>query len=231
MVNLTYVGQTKKYEVEFSRISEHVVQVLGELPASDSGFVLSRIDRNDGWDHTGYTTLYRELEDGLQFSDDGSVYVTMPEPELPQEPEPYVPTLEEVKEAKVLEMEMVQQDIVQAGVEVVLTDGTTEHFDLTEKEQKQLAVLQGVIASGDEKIPWHTSDETEHCKYYSSADMSKVVKAAFDLATYHETYFRDLRIYIRSLATKEAVESITYGIEIPEKYRSQPLVDMLAGAS
>ena len=230
MLELKYIGEETRYNVEFSRISPHVIQLLGEMPFKDSGFVLSRAGKNDRWDYPGYTTLYREISKGYQLSDDGSVYVAPQEPLPPQEPEPYVPTLAEVQEAKVAEMDRAQQAIVQAGVEVVLTDGTTEHFDLTEKEQKQLAVLQGIIARGDEKIPWHTSDETEHCKYYFNADMSKIVTAAFELVTYHETYFRDLRIYIRSLATKEAVEAVTYGMEIPESYRSQPLADMLAGA-
>lgn len=229
MLELMYIGEETKYNVEFSRISPHVVQILGELPFMDSGFSLSRTGKKDNWNHPGYTTLYRTIDGGYQLSDDGSVYVAPPEPVQPPEPEPYVPTLAEVQEMKVAEMDMTQQAIVQAGFEVVLADGTTEHFDLTEKEQKQLSVLQGVIARGDEKIPWHTSDEAEHCKYYSNADMSKVVTAAFDLVTYHETYFRDLRIYIRSLETKEAVEAVTYGMEIPEKYRSQPLADMLAG--
>ena len=228
MLKLKYTDVDTEYDVLFERVSPHVVQLLGELPFKNTGFILSRAGKKDYWPYPQYTTLYRQIEGGLQISDDGSVYTAPPEP---QEPEPYIPTLEEVQEAKVTEMDRTQQAIVQAGFEVILADGTTEHFDLTEKEQKHLAVLQGLIARGDEKIPWHTSDETEHCKYYSNADMSKVVTAAFDLVTYHETYFRDLRIYIRSLATKEAVEAVTYGMEIPESYRSQPLVDMLASVS
>lgn len=231
MLELKYFDSETKHNVTFERISPHVIQIKGELPFNNSGFTLSRAGKNDPWDYPGYTTLYRTIDGGYQLSDDGSVYVAPPEPVTPEEPEPYVPTLEEVKEVKVAEMERVQQDVVQAGFEVVLTDGTTEHFDLTEKEQKQLTVLQGAVARGDEKISWHTSDEAEHCKYYPNADMSKIVTAAFNLVTYHETYFRDLRIYIRSLTTKVAVEAVTYGTAIPESFRSQPLVDMLAGAS
>ena len=139
--------------------------------------------------------------------------------------------MEEMQEAKVEEMSAMQENAIQAGIEVTLADGTAEHFDLTEKERNQLAVLQTMITRGDDKIPWHTSDETEHCKYYSSADMIRITTAAFEYVTYHETYFRDLRIYIRTLDTKSKVEAVTYGMEIPEKYRSQPLADMLAGAS
>lgn len=230
MLELMYIGEESKYNVEFSRISPHVVQVLGELPFMDSGFTLSRAGKNDAWPYPGFTTLYREVGGGLQISDDGSVYTAPPAPLPPEEPAPYVPTLEEMQETKVTEMNMIQENAIQAGVDVTLSDGTTEHFYLTQKDREELAVLQTAVARGDEKIPWHTSDETQHCKYYSNEDMSRIVTAAFDYAIYHKTYFRDLRIYIRSLETKEAVEAVTYGMEIPEKYRSQPLADMLASA-
>ena len=38
--------------------------------------------------------------------------------------------------------------------------------------------------------------------------------------TWHVTYFRDLRIYIRSLGTKEEVAVVAYGMDIPAEYQS-----------
>ena len=93
MLELKYIGEETKYNVEFSRISSHVVQVLGELPFVDSGFTLSRAGKKDNWPYPAYTTLYREVGGGLQISDDGSVYVAPPEPLPPQEPEPYIPKI------------------------------------------------------------------------------------------------------------------------------------------
>ena len=58
--------------------------------------------------------------------------------------------------------------------------------------------------------------------------MELITSAAMAYVTWHVTYFRDLRIYIRALQTKEEVESITYGIEIPEEYQSEPLKAMTA---
>lgn len=49
--------------------------------------------------------------------------------------------------------------------------------------------------------------------------------------TWHITYFRDLRIYIRSLESKEEVEQVAYGMDIPEAYQSEPLKAMLAQKS
>ena len=227
MLNLKYINSEITYPVKFSRVSVNVVQVLGDLPFEDKGFTLSREGKKDFWDYTNYTTLYKEVEGGLQFSNDGSVYEETIKPD-PVPEEPYIPTLEEVKAAKVAEMEVMKEAVMAAGINVTLTDGSVEHFNLEEKEQKMLMALQVKVSAGDEKIPWHTSDKTEHCKYYSNADMGLIITAAETVATYHETYIRDLRIYIDSMENKEAVEAVTYGIVIPEGYRSEVLQDMYA---
>ncbi len=140
----------------------------------------------------------------------------------------YVETLEEAKEKKAAEMGAMKDAAIRAGTSVTLTDGTVEHFELGENEQKILAVLQGKVAAGEGDIPWHTSDEAEHCKFYSNADMALITSAALKHVTWHETYFRDLRIFIRAAGTKGEVEAVTYGMEIPEAYRSGPLKAMMA---
>ncbi len=84
------------------------------------------------------------------------------------------------------------------------------------------------VAAGDEGIPWHTSDETRHCKFYSNADMALITAEAMACVTWHVTYFRDLHIYIRSLESAEAVEAVYYGMDIPEAFQSEPLKTMIA---
>ena len=111
--------------MDFDIVSEHIVKIVGTLPAKTKGFTLSREGEEDGWDYLGFTTVYQQGEGEILFSDDGSVYVP-PEP-LP-EPEPYIPTLEEVQEEKVREMNSMQQTVIHQGVDVELTDGSIEHF-------------------------------------------------------------------------------------------------------
>ena len=120
-----------------------------------------------------------------------------------------------------------QQKVIQNGINVTLTDGTIEHFTLTSQDQTSLMGLQSQVAQRLDNIPWHTSDQTEHCKYYSNADMALIVTAAMQYVTWHVTYFRDLRIYIRNLDEREIINNIYYGISIPEEYQSQPLKDMI----
>ena len=185
-----------------------------------------------GDSYIGFTTIYRDDEttasyNGYQLSNDGSVYIAPPPPEPVPEPEPYIPTLQEIQEQKIIEMNMMQQSIIQAGVSVTLNDGTAEQFTLTDQDQTSLMALQSQVASGAENIPWHSADQAQHCKYYSNADMALIVTAAMQYVTYHVTYFRDLRIYIRSLDNLDTVNAVYYGMEIPPEYQSEPLRDML----
>ena len=220
MLQLNYLNSEEKYNINFKIISPNVVQIKGDIPIQLDGFQICREETpDDVWDYLEYKTLYREIDGGVQFSNDGSVYV---------EPEEYVPTLEELIESKVAEMNVAQQTIIQAGVDVVLSDGTTEHFTLTEHDQTSLMGLQSQVALGSEAIPWHTSDQSKHCKFYSNADMSLIVSTALQYVTWHVTYFRDLRIFIRSMKSEEELNAVVYGMPIPEEYRSEPLKAMMA---
>ena len=74
MLNMRYLGSGGTYQVNFKRISDHVVQVTGDFPIQTAGFYLSRISANDSWDYSAFKTVYKEVDEGAQFSDDGTVY-------------------------------------------------------------------------------------------------------------------------------------------------------------
>ncbi len=225
-MHVLFLDNTDTVEASVKKLGEHLIQISGaEMNLSgfhllnDAGSVFGKYD--------GFKTLYKENEDSYILSNDGSVYV---EPEPMPEPEPEI-SLDEVKESKVSEMNDIQQKLIAQGVDVTLSDGSKEHFSLTERDQTSLVGLQAQVAIGAENIPWHTSDEDEHCKFYSNADMAKITSSALSYVTWHVTYFRDLRIFIRSLESKEEVEQVTYGMNIPEAYQSEPLKAMLAQKS
>lgn len=139
----------------------------------------------------------------------------------------YVKTLKEIQEEKVNEMNEIQQLTIINGFSIVLSNGISEHFTLKDQDQTSIMGLQTLVAQGVENIPWHSADQSEHCKYYSNTDMAIIAEKALQFITYHVTYFRDLRIYIRSLQTKEEVQSVTYGMTIPVEYQSEVLKDFL----
>lgn len=140
----------------------------------------------------------------------------------------YVPTIEEVQNNKIAEMNAIQQSTIQNGLDITLSDGTVEHFTLTNHDQTSLMGLQTKVLAGDEKIPWHDSDIATGCKYYSNADMAIITEKAMAYVTWHVTYFINLRVYILALETKEEVESVEYGTYIPEEYQDEVMRDLYA---
>lgn len=77
MLIMKYIGQETTYKVSFSKISENVVQLEGNFPAKTNGFILSRIGNPDAFtgDYSDYTTVYRELDGAVLFSNDGSIWI------------------------------------------------------------------------------------------------------------------------------------------------------------
>ena len=280
MLDLKYINDSAIYQVEFSKISDNVCQIKGDIPIKTNGFTLSRIGESDDWSYEAYNTVYREIEGGVQFSNNGSVYVEpkkkvtfipgtggkltgsteqevyeyseliVPSVEVeenyqfngwsPEIPElgivekdmvftaefGYIPTLEEVKSQKIQEMNDRQQEIIQNGIEVQLSDGTTGQFSLGLYDQLSLGQLRSNAEKGTEKIPWHEDEEGKKCKWYKAVDMLLITSKAEAFLTYHITYFRDLRDYIKSMGDKESVNSVEYGVYIPSEYQSEVLRDL-----
>ena len=74
MLSLHYVGEYDSYEVEFDR-NEHVVTLKGDFPIKTTGFYLSQLGKINDLNYTAFNTVYKVIAGGVQFSDDGSVWV------------------------------------------------------------------------------------------------------------------------------------------------------------
>lgn len=92
MIKVLFNGEAEMREVSFSRDSAHHVTLIGDLPERIDGFCTYRMNGQTLGDFSAYKTVYRMLENGVQLSDDGSVWS---EPERIEEPEPIQPTQEE----------------------------------------------------------------------------------------------------------------------------------------
>lgn len=75
MLTMKYIGLKTEYDVEFSTLTKNIIQIKGNVPAKTHGFTLSRPGKNDEFDYSKFTTIYREMDGVIQFSNDGSVYV------------------------------------------------------------------------------------------------------------------------------------------------------------
>lgn len=217
MLELKYINDTETYPVCFNRVSSKVVSVKGEMPEKTIGFILSREGMQDNWDYSGYNTVYREIDNEIQFSCDGSVYVE-PEPDPIVDPEPYVPTLEEVKEQKKAEINSAYKSVKESGFDVVLSTGV-EHFPLSDEDATFLFGKQFELSSGDMEYLSY-QDKNNHCKLYPRADMQAIINQAFIFTNYQTTYRNNLYEWIEECEDKDSVNAIYYGIEIPEDKQS-----------
>lgn len=129
------------------------------------------------------------------------------------------------KELKTKELSDICSNTIYQGIPITLSNGSTQHFTLTEQDQLNLSGIGLKLLMGAQQIAWHEDDITKECQYYSAEDAQKIIATLTTFKEYHITYFRDLRIYVYSLNTVEEVEAVEYGFELPEEFKSQVLKD------
>ena len=101
MIKIKSNGADEFLEAGFTRINDHVIELDGIANAPTTGFTTWRMDGvTQLGNFSGYTTIYRVLDNAVQLSDDGSVYV---EPEVPDTPVPGEPQPTQEERIKALE--------------------------------------------------------------------------------------------------------------------------------
>ena len=142
----------------------------------------------------------------------------------------YVQPLSELKTQKISEMSTTCNTTITNGFDVTLSTGT-EHFSLKTEDQlnlfgKQAQISQDVSTLSENK-GYEYHQDGELCKYYSLQDMLKIIETAMAYKSYHTTYCNSLFRWIEQMTTKEDVDAVYYGIEIPEAYQSEVLKDYI----
>lgn len=75
MLQMKYAGEEAFYPVSFKNITDNVVQLLGDFPIKKVGFSICKQNGKHLSNYPDHVTVYREIDGGVQFSNDGSVYV------------------------------------------------------------------------------------------------------------------------------------------------------------
>lgn len=92
MIKIKFLDQDTLYPVSFTQDSAHVCTTIGEgIPQDTCGFQTFRMNGQPLGDRSDFTTIYRILDNGIQWSNDGSVWVDPPQPEPVPDPEPVAP--------------------------------------------------------------------------------------------------------------------------------------------
>ena len=230
MEKIRIKGSSKLYEIQsIQKIQEHILRITftGGGPSKWDDITIFTAGGIECATLSGWTTLYRDEGQTVYLSDDGSVYQE-PNPDsgevLP--PEPYVPTLAELQTAKRQEISRACEQIIYSGVDVTLTDGSTEHFSLTEHDQLNLFGKQVQLAAGAEQLEYHSDGQP--CRYYSAADMQTIITAAMQHVSYHTTYCNAVNMWIAGWESAEEVQAIYYGAVVPAEYQSDVLKAYIA---
>ncbi|MBO5208477.1 MAG: hypothetical protein J6B68_03940 [Lachnospiraceae bacterium] len=217
MLNMKYIGDKTEYKISFNKIGNNLVQIKGNIPIKTDGFILTRIGEPEAFtgDYSDYTTIYREIEGGVQFSNDGSVY--MP-PEPTPTPEPYVPTLEEVKTGRIMESKMLLADYLEKNPLVSTCHGEKEGIYSVTEEKQTLMMSQYMTYTiekqivGGATLTWNETGKS--CEVWTEEEFLQLImeiKAyVYPLVSAQQT----LEEQINACTTVEEVNSIIidYGV-------------------
>ena len=157
-------------------------------------------------DYQDFTTIYRTYSDNpykIELSNDGSVYI---EPEKVPDPEPYVPTLDDIKSQKINELSYVCSQLITGGVSIDI-DGITEHFSYKDEDQVNIKEIFDLAVQDGNSCKLYTVDQI--IALYTTTTTNKM---------HHQTYFNQLKLFILAQKNKEEVENINYGDELTGMY-------------
>lgn len=160
-----------------------------------------------------FTTVYRNdavtnQYNGYQLSCDGSVYST---PEIPPDPKPVPPTLNEVKESKKAEIRIKSENEILSDVMIA-----SHAFGYNELERTAIRnAYEDSISSGMSVI---LKDSTGQSQELNEKEITDLYKKQEIKRLEKESYAQCLLNYIDGLTSKEAVNSVEYGDELTGKH-------------
>lgn len=116
---------------------------------------------------------------------------------------------------------------ITAGIDVLLGDGTQEHFSLEVPDQSNIDSIFNAVLLGATAYPYHA--DGKQCKLYSAADIVTLYTAKQSTITQQTTYNNSLRQWIGRETSLEVLKGISYGVELPEDLKAE-VADILQQA-
>lgn len=213
-------------------VSENVIKIsfLEKIPEESillSGFEI--LNENNNKNMTGdyyylYNTIYREIDENtIMLSNDGSIYKKT---EISDDINimPYIPTLEEIKEMKLLELSTICNNNIINGIDVEI-DGILEHFSYKDEDQINIKELFDIASQTGSNVYYH-SDENA-LKSYTANQMISIYMTETINKFHNIIYFNQLKTYISTLDAVDSVNIIVYGQSLTGKYLDTYNVAML----
>lgn len=162
-----------------------------------------------------YQIFMDAIEHNEEIPDENEDIPPLPEPtdDIQQE------TLEFIRSSKLNEMSYICRTTIESGIDFDIR-GETRHFSLTTQDQLNLMSAQ-TMAQTQTLIPYHA--DGEETDFYTNEEINSLAEAVAAFKVQHTTYYNSLKTYINALETIEEISAITYGVEIPDEYKSDVL--------
>lgn len=127
-------------------------------------------------------------------------------------------SVDDIKEAKLVELSAACNQTIAGGTDVNLSAGP-EHFIFSEWDQMQVEKMFNAVVFGAERYPYHSNEPgNDSCRVFERADIIEVYKTETGWITHHTTYHNALRDYVRSLTEKDDVLAVRYGQDLTGEY-------------
>lgn len=221
MEKIHFYKTTSIYEgvTDFVNRNVIVINFSGNIPSKTeltNGFEI--LNENNDFvqaKYPNYVTVYRTYTDDvnrIELSNDGSIYIA---PEPTPTPEPYVPTLDDIKTSKINELSYTCNQSIVNGVDVEI-DGVMEHFSYKDEDQVNIKEIFDLAVQTDVPMYYHADDTS--CKLYTVEQIITLYSTASTNKMHHTTYFNQLKLYVETLETIDEVNSIVYGQELTSTY-------------
>lgn len=203
-MKIRFMNSNRCINAEVKRTGSNTVKIYKTGAANLSGFKIYKGNAEIA-SYTDYTTLYKQEEDGYILSNDESVFV----PEVREAPAPE--TVESAIAAKAAEFSARCNAVITAGV--INNDA---EYSYTVEDQKNLKTAFDMAVATGLSVPYHANGES--CRLFTAEEIIALYVAQEANLTHHVTYNNQLRLYIGTLETAEAVRAVDYGTPLTGTY-------------
>ena len=209
-MKIQYIKTGEIYEIDFvKQIYDNIVQINGDFPIQEYGFMLSEDGKAWNGDYSKYRTIYRLIDGGAQFSNNGNVYTGG------DEPEPSIPTYEQILNNKIDELSAQCQSAIVSGLDI---DGV--HYSYGEKDQINFDKMENTLTKTGLPLGYHADDGD--CAEYTAEQIISISIQLQRNKYCQQTYFNQTRRYLRDLEesdeNKELVANYVYGTPLEGEY-------------
>lgn len=127
-------------------------------------------------------------------------------------------SFEQYKKKKLEELSQSCSNIINNGLSIQLSDGSTQSFSysLEKGDQNNIKEMFDAVCMGAEGFVYHQNDGG--CIFYSAQDVLIIYKALSMLKISNTTYYNQLKQYVNSLSNLDEIKAVKYGQELTGEY-------------